>query len=78
MIKQRQQRIRLGLADALDPTVICVETGLALDQALMRVSQDLQQAHDPAKELLEIVMRRYERATDAREKLEKETATQAT
>jgi hypothetical protein len=31
-----------------------------------------------AKELLEIVMRRYERATDAREKLEKETATQAT
>jgi tight adherence protein C len=46
MIKQRQQRIRLGLADALDPTVICVETGLALDQALMRVGQDLQQAHD--------------------------------
>lgn len=45
MIKQRQQRIRLGLPDALDLTVICVEAGLALDQALMRVGQDLHHAH---------------------------------
>jgi len=45
MIKQRQQRIRLGLPDALDLTVICVEVGLALDQALMRVGQDLHHAH---------------------------------
>ncbi len=36
-IKERQMRIRLGLPDALDLTVICVEAGLALDQALMRV-----------------------------------------
>ena len=45
MIKARQQRIRLGLPDALDLTVICVEAGLALDQAMMRVGQDLHHAH---------------------------------
>jgi tight adherence protein C len=45
MIKERQQRIRLGLPDALDLTVICVEAGLALDQALNRVGQDLHHAH---------------------------------
>lgn len=45
MIKERQNRIRIGLPDALDLTVICVEAGLALDQALMRVGQDLHHAH---------------------------------
>lgn len=45
MIKQRQHKIRLGLADALDLTVICVEAGLALDQAMSRVGEDLHHAH---------------------------------
>jgi tight adherence protein C len=45
MIADRQLRIRLGMPDALDLTVICVEAGLALDQALMRVGEDLRHAH---------------------------------
>jgi tight adherence protein C len=45
MIRNRQRRIRLALADALDLTVICVEAGLALDQALARVGQELHHAH---------------------------------
>ena len=44
-IQRRQHRIKLGLPDALDLTVICVEAGLALDQAMMRVGQDLHHAH---------------------------------
>lgn len=45
MIRDRQRRIRVGLADALDLTVICVEAGLSLDQAMARVGQDLRYAH---------------------------------
>ena len=44
-LKERQLRIRLGLPDALDLTVICVEAGLALDQAMMRVGEDLRTSH---------------------------------
>ena len=44
-MKERQRRIRLALPDALDLTVICVEAGLALDQAMMRVGEDLAPAH---------------------------------
>jgi tight adherence protein C len=45
MIRDRQRRIRIALPDALDLTVICVEAGLALDQAMMRVGMDLHHAH---------------------------------
>jgi tight adherence protein C len=45
MINDRQSRIRVGMPDALDLTVICVEAGLALDQAMMRVGEDLRHAH---------------------------------
>jgi len=44
-LQERQRRIRLGLPDGLDLTVICVEAGLSLDQAMMRVGQDLSHAH---------------------------------
>lgn len=44
-IKARQRLITLGLPDALDLTVICVEAGLALDQAILRVGEDIRLSH---------------------------------
>jgi tight adherence protein C len=55
IIRNRQQRIKLGLPDALDLTVICVEAGLALDQAMMRVGQDLRHAHPELSDELHLV-----------------------
>jgi len=44
-LQERQRRIRIGLPDGLDLTVICVEAGLSLDQAMTRVGEDLRTAH---------------------------------
>lgn len=55
LIRDRQHRIRLGLPDALDLTVICVEVGLGLDQAMMRVGQDLHHAHPELSDELHLV-----------------------
>jgi len=54
-IKARQHRIRVGLADALDLTVICVEAGLSLDQAMSRVGEDLRHAHPDLSEEFHLV-----------------------
>jgi len=43
--KKRQASIRRGLPNALDMLVICVESGLGLDQAIMQVSKELQIAY---------------------------------
>jgi tight adherence protein C len=40
-ISNRQLKIRLGLPEALDLLVICSEAGLSLDQAILKVSQEL-------------------------------------
>ncbi len=45
MIKARQEEIRLGLPDALDLAIICVEAGLGLDQTLDRVGTELRTSH---------------------------------
>jgi tight adherence protein C len=44
-IKKRRERIRKSLPDALDLLVICVEAGLGLDQAMLRVGQELIISH---------------------------------
>jgi tight adherence protein C len=43
--KKRREKIRNGLPDALDLLVICVEAGLGLDQAMLRVGQELSISH---------------------------------
>jgi tight adherence protein C len=40
-IKNRQKQIIKALPDALDMMVVCVEAGLALNQALLRVSEEI-------------------------------------
>jgi tight adherence protein C len=43
--KKRREKIRNGLPDALDLLVVCVEAGLGLDQAMMRVGKELIISH---------------------------------
>lgn len=38
---RRREHIRLGLPDALDLMVVCVDAGLGIDQALLRAGQEL-------------------------------------
>jgi tight adherence protein C len=54
LIRQRQRKITIGLPDALDLTVVCVEAGLPLDQAMMRVGEDLKYAHPELSEELHL------------------------
>jgi tight adherence protein C len=51
----RQHKLRRGLPDGLDLLVICVESGLGLDQALMKVSQELRITHSELSEELQLV-----------------------
>ena len=45
MGKKRKEAIFLGLPDALDLMVVCVEAGLGLDQAMRKVADEMKKAH---------------------------------
>ena len=52
LVKARQINIRLGLPEALDLLVVCVEAGLSLDKSILRTSQEMRTSQpDIADEL---------------------------
>jgi tight adherence protein C len=53
--KRRQKQVQRGLANALDLMVVCVESGLGLDQAILQVAKELENAHPEISEELAIV-----------------------
>ncbi len=53
LVRARQDRIRHGLPDALDLLVVCVEAGISLDAAILRVARELSFTYpDLSQELL--------------------------
>lgn len=53
-IRNRQQLVRWGLADALDLMVITVEAGLGLNAAMVKVSTELREVHPDICEEFEL------------------------
>jgi tight adherence protein C len=49
-IRARKLNIQLGLAEALDLMVVCIEAGLGLDQTAQRVAQELQRSQPELSE----------------------------
>jgi tight adherence protein C len=61
MIKKRRERIRKGIPDSIDLLVICVDAGLGLDQAMLRVGHELAVSHPEINEEL-VQINREQRA----------------
>jgi tight adherence protein C len=55
LVKRRREKIRMSIPDAIDLLVICVDAGLGIDQALLRVGQELGNSYPQiTEELLQI------------------------
>ena len=54
MVKGRQQRVRWGLADALDLLVVSIEAGLGLNAAIVKVGEELREVHPDISEEFEM------------------------
>lgn len=58
LVAMRQEKIRRSLPDALDLLVVCVEAGISLDAAVLRVAKDLTYVHPALAEELMVVSRK--------------------
>jgi tight adherence protein C len=75
--KRRQKEVQRGLPNALDLLVVCVESGLGLDQAILQVSKELDQAHPDISEefgLVNLELKAGKRRTEALRNLAERTA----
>ena len=54
-LKARQKEVQLALADMLDMLVVCVEAGLGLNQALVRVADEIEHVSTVMSEQLAMV-----------------------
>ncbi|HVO98844.1 MAG TPA: type II secretion system F family protein [Bryobacteraceae bacterium] len=73
---KRQKEIARGLANALDLLVVCVESGLGLDQAILQVSKELEHAHPEISEefgLVNLELKAGKRRVDALRNLAERT-----
>ena len=53
--KKRQLQIQNGLPDALDLLIVCLEAGLAIDQAILKCAEELDVAHPALAEELHMI-----------------------
>lgn len=60
LAKGRKEKVFLGLPDALDLMVVCVEAGLGLDQAMRKVAEELSNAHPVIAEEFNICNRQLQ------------------
>ncbi len=54
-VKKRQQELKKALPDTLDLLVVCVEAGLGLNQALVRVSEEVDRISPEMSDELTVV-----------------------
>jgi tight adherence protein C len=74
--RRRQRAISRGLANALDLMVVCVESGLGLDQAIAQVARELEHAHPEITEefgLVNLELKAGKRRTEALRNLAERT-----
>lgn len=57
MVRVRQEKITKSVPDALDLLVVCVEAGISLDAAILRVSRELRFLHPELADELAVVNR---------------------
>jgi len=77
MGQRRQKQIRRGLPNALDLLVVCVESGLGLDQAILQVAKELEHAHPEISEefsLVNLELKAGKRRAEALRNLAERTA----